>query len=273
MTGLPPPSFASASALSAPTPLPDGRTRFTTEIPDLWQQGPGAYGGLVLGILARGLETTQGDATRLLRSLSGEILVPVTPGPALVDVEILRRGKGMTLADARLVRDGAVLARASAACGAPRAAGPRLTPARPRPLSATDVDAVTLEPPLVPVFTQHLEFRPAPPFPFSRSDEARASGFIRWRRTPEHLDAAHMIGLLDAWWPAAFATLEGPRAMATIAFTAELLVDPATIDPAEPLRYEAHVEASADGYAVEFRQLWSGDIAVALNQQTIVSVR
>ena len=76
------------------------------------------------------------------------------------------------------------------------------------------------------------------------------------------------MGLLDAWWPAVFASATEPRAAATTSFTAEFLVDPATLAPAEPLRHRARAVAARDGFSVEFRELWSGDTLVALNQQT-----
>jgi hypothetical protein len=60
--------------------------------------------------------------------------------------------------------------------------------------------------------------------------------------------------------------------MATVAFTAELLVDPATLDPAAPFAYHAHLAGAADGYSIELRHLWQGDRLVALNQQTFAAL-
>jgi hypothetical protein len=56
--------------------------------------------------------------------------------------------------------------------------------------------------------------------------------------------------------------------MATVSFLAELLCDPVTLDPSEPLFYRARVVAQAGGYFVEMRELWRGDEPVALNQQS-----
>ena len=63
-----------------------------------------------------------------------------------------------------------------------------------------------------------------------------------------------------------------PRAMTTVTFTAELLVDPATLDPAAPFAYRAHLGGAADGYSVELRHLWQGDRLVGLNQQIFAAL-
>ncbi|MBE7451703.1 MAG: hypothetical protein HS111_23275 [Kofleriaceae bacterium] len=55
--------------------------------------------------------------------------------------------------------------------------------------------------------------------------------------------------------------------MTTVTFMAELLVDPASLDPAAPFAYRARLDGAADGFSVEVRELWQGDALVALNQQ------
>ena len=54
-----------------------------------------------------------------------------------------------------------------------------------------------------------------------------------------------------------------------MSFLAEILCDPSTLDPAAPLFYRARVVAQSAGYFVEMRELWSGDVPVALNQQSL----
>ena len=62
--------------------------------------------------------------------------------------------------------------------------------------------------------------------------------------------------------------VSGYSGMATVSFTAELLVDPATVDPTEPFAYSARVDGGGGGYYVELRELWQRDRLIALNQQT-----
>jgi acyl-CoA hydrolase len=87
------------------------------------------------------------------------------------------------------------------------------------------------------------------------------------------MDAPALIGRLDAWWPTLFTIESGPRPVSTVQFTAELLADPASLDPALPLRYRAEMISLRDGFFLESRELWRGDELVALNQQTFVMIK
>jgi hypothetical protein len=51
-------------------------------------------------------------------------------------------------------------------------------------------------------------------------------------------------------------------------YTAQIVLDPRTLDPAEPLAYRARALRGADNFFIELRELWSGGEVVAMNQQT-----
>lgn len=265
--------FENASALSPADGASPGHRLLAAHVPDGWQQDRGAFGGLVMGILVRAMEETHGDAMRRLRTLTGAILAPVKAGATLCDVELLRVGRSVSTLDARLLQQGVTVARASASFGAARANLRVLRPTPPGPPQEAEVEPVEVGPPLGPVFGQHYVYRPLPPFPFAGGTEACSEGFIRARHPPPQLDVAHLMGLLDAWWPAQFAIESAPRAMSTLAFSAQLVVDPARLDATRALRHRARVEAAAEGYVVELRELWQDHQLVALNQQTFVVVR
>ena len=82
---------------AALTPIQTDATSFTVEIPTGWEQGKGAYGGLVLGMLVRAVELTEPDPQRIVRSLAAEIPAPVMPGPARIVIEPLRRGGAVSV--------------------------------------------------------------------------------------------------------------------------------------------------------------------------------
>ena len=262
--------------ISAVTPV--GAGRFSVEVPDGWQQGRGAFGGLVLALLTRAAEAVVADAGRPLRALSGEIVGPVQPGPAAIAVEVLRAGTGVTAVAARLEQDGAVQAHAVVACGKARAtyaAAPGLPAPSPPPWRS--IEPAPVGPPLAPVFTQHLEFRVTGPLPFSGARAAgdeRAEGWVRLRRPGEARDAALAVALIDSFWPALLASAPAPRPVATLTFGFQLVTPLAGLDPDAPLFYRARMLAGGDGYGSEMRELWSEDgRLVALNQQTIVVMR
>ncbi len=251
-----------------------GGGTFAAQIPDGWQQGRGAYGGLVVAALLRAVEHAESEPERTLRAISAEICAPVGVGDATIRVEPLRRGAAVGYYDARLVQQGEVQARASVVLGAARpvdSAVPAPTP--PSPPAWRGLPVIAVAPPLGPQFAQHFEYRPTGVPPFSGSPEASASGFLRERSPRTRFDAPAVLAHLDAWWPALFAVERAPRPCATVCFTAQLLVDPATLPAGEPLFHRARVEALREGYFVEFRELWSGPTLVALNQQTFAVLR
>ena len=274
-------SFAAASSI---TPL--SSTQYRALIPDGWQQGRAAFGGLVLGTLLRAIEQTEATTAagsgspRTTRTLTGDLCGPVLPGPVDITVRTLRRGNNQSNLFAELTQEGAVLATATAVLSTARLSTARpiaaFTPTPP-PLVApwSDQPPSPISAPVGPVFTQHYEYRPITggPTGFGATGEAFVEGWIRERIVLATLDAPALIGRLDAWWPALFALDGAPRPVATISFTAQILVDPASLPPEEPLRHRARLVALHDGFFVELRELWRGDRVVALNQQTFAILR
>jgi hypothetical protein len=246
--------------------------RFRAQIPDGWQQGRGAFGGLVLGILARAAEASEPDGTRPLRTLAGDMCGPVMPGAADIHVRVLRRGSNQTNVATELRQNGETLALASVVLSRARPS-PSLPPPPLRAVAdpfATPV--LPLAPPHGPAFAPRYEYRSAIDHA-TVTGEARTAGWIREREPLGRVDAAALIARLDAWWPTLFHVAGGQRPMATISFMAELLIDPATLPPTEPLEVEAHLAALHEGFCVELRQLRHRGRVVALNQQTFAVIK
>ncbi len=264
------PTFEEASAVRR-----TGPGTFEATVPDGWQQGRGAFGGLVYGILARAMEAELADPTRRLQTLAGDIAGPVLPGPASIQVEVLRRGAKQSNLQARLSQGSGVLAVASGVFCAPRAVQmPALRGVETPDRAAWDqLEVFPVEPPLGPDFGRAYEFRLAGPAPFSGSRDAETAGYIRERTIPSRRDAPSVIGLLDAWWPTLWSIITEPRPVATTSFLAEILLDPTRLDPVDRLFHDARMAAQGDGFFVELRALWSGDVCVAMNQQTFAVLR
>jgi acyl-CoA thioesterase len=236
------------------------------DVPDTWQQGRGAFGGLVAGFLIRALEQVAPD--RPLRSLTAELCGPVQPGDAELVVEILRAGNAVTTAAVRLVQHGEVQAHGVGVLGKQRVAGTRswLAPPAIRPwheLAPLNMAA------FAPSFSKHAEFRLTGPLPFAGGSEPRVEGWVRWKQPGVRRDAAYLAACIDAHWPALFSIAVAPRPMATIAFTFQ----PLGI-PADAVYYRGTLVAQDAGYCVELRELWSetGQL-LALNQQTFAIIK
>lgn len=239
-------------------------------VPDGWQQGRGAFGGLVLGAMQAALREHEADTTRLARTFSGELCGPALVKEARIVTRVLRRGNNQTNLAATLEQDGAILAHVTGVFAAPR----RITKAPTLPFDAPaqppfeDAKLLAMGPPLGPAFARHYEYRPTGPWPFSNSEEAIVLGWLRERVPLTRVTPAALVARLDAHWPAIFSRETRFRSAATVTFVAEFLCDPNTLDPQAPLFYRGRAVAEAGGYFVEMRELWDKDKVVALNQQT-----
>lgn len=257
-----PDSFDVASALEDA-----GGGAYAWTIPDRWQQGRGAFGGLVLGAMMRAMVRSEPDATRIPRALTGDLCGPALVGPARIVVRELRRGKNQSNLAATLEQNGALVAHATAMLGAERPVRPTVT-LPPDPPEVVPFDAVPTTPMKgAPIFTQHYEYRPTSAEPYSGGERAEVTGWVRERVLLERVSAAAMIARLDAHWPGTFTVETSPRPMATVAFMAELLRDPAELAPGKPLFYRGRVLAQGGGYFVELRELWDEGVLLAANQQ------
>jgi acyl-CoA thioesterase len=233
---------------------------FTISVPDGWQQGRGAFGGLVLGSLARCIEEAEPDKERTIRSLTAVIAGPVQPGVATVRIEPMRRGNAVSTMRASLISEGEVLADMVAVLGRPRVGTPTWQTLKPPEMPDwRELPPAPIEPPIAPVFTKQFEYRVTGPLPFSGGSEAVASGWVRPKLPGDGRGAAYLVALIDAWWPASAACFDGPRPVATVTFTMEVVGSADGLDPAAPIFHTARAPVSADGYTVEFRELWGVD--------------
>jgi hypothetical protein len=91
---------------------------------------------------------------------------------------------------------------------------------------------------------------------------------------PARYDAADLVALADAWWPAFFSAMHAPRPMATLSFTLQIYVDPASLDPEVPLFHRSSSPGGLDGYLSDQRELFAADgRIVASNPQTFVVIK
>lgn len=252
------------------------------QVPAGWEQGRGAWGGLVVGACLQAVEYAaahNGDGSdRPVRTISSHLMGPVLAGTAIVEVRPARSGSSMTTWSAT-VRDeaGSALAESMVICGQTRADDlahlPSAGLAQP-PSAATwqDCPVIEIQPPLGPAFASHLQFRPIQGIPMS----AAKAEVLGWIALPDQgpWSAVQALAIVDAYWPSMYPTLPGPRPMATVSFSAHLLVDPTTLPAGEPLLFQASMAAARDGFTTETRRLWSTDGRLVVeNLQSIVVIR
>jgi acyl-CoA thioesterase len=259
---------------SAMEPRELGPNTFGLAVPTGWGQARGTFGGILLGGLLRAIERSEAESERQLRSITGEIAGPVVAGPCTISTAAVRRGHGVSTWSAQLEQGEGTLAVATVVLGRSRDIDRTWAPPAVVAPPWRDCPAAPVGLPFVPEFSQHFEYRPFGPLPFSGAAEPVSSGWIRPRFAARGIGAAELVAMCDAWWPAAFSIERGPRPIATVAFTMQSLLGGRVLPPETPLLHRARVIASAQGFFVEMRELWteSGEL-VALNQQTFVWIR
>lgn len=252
---------------------------FAWQVPPGWEQGRGAWGGLVVGACLTAVTSAQSDRTRTLRTIAAHLYAPVVSGPASVRAQLIRQGSSMSTWSVA-IRDEQDVAMAEAVVitGEARAAdldadlvghGTATMPVTPE---WAHCPVIPIVPPLGPAFGSHLEFRPIQGLPFAQ-DQARVLG---WIRLPDQgpWSAVEALSMADAYWPSLYPMLQQLRPMATVSFSAHLLVDPSTLPAGEPLLFESSMAAGHQGFTTETRRLWSSDGRLVVeNLQSVVVIR
>lgn len=239
---------------------PDGDA-FLWDVPAGWEQGRGAYGGLIVAALTKAMLAHE-EVDRAARALSASLTAPVAPGEARISVERLRVGNAVSMWSARLIQEGEVKALASLVTGRDRPTGHELPARAPEVPAWQDVPIATnVRPPIAPVFTQHFELRALPPYPFSGvaagPGEASAAAWIRPKVVPRAMGPVELAAMVDVCWPTAFALERGPRPMATVAFHCSFQVPAGGLDPNEPLLHRGTLVQGGQGFFGETRELWT----------------
>lgn len=242
-------------------------------VPDGWHQGRGAWGGLIVAAAVRAARDADPEAP-VLREISVHMVGPVLAGPARVSCTLVRRGSATSVWQVAVAStSGETWAVATVVFGGPRAPDVQGHPVLSMPEASAwqDLPPLTLEPPLAPEFLQHLAVRPLSGYPYSGThDEVLA--WVAPAVVLLQYDDATLTGLVDAMWPAALVQVSTPRPMATLSFSATLLVDPASVDPGVPLLHRGRLLALAEGYATESRELWTADGRLAVHNSQVIAV-
>ena len=242
-------------------------------VPEGWRQGRGAWGGLVVAAAVRAARAVDPEAPTL-REITVHMVGPVLAGPAQVDCTLVRRGSATAVWHVGISSaEGETWATATVVFGADRALDVEAQPVLSMPDAPawSDLEPLTLEPPLAPEFLQHLAVRPISGYPYSGAHD----DVLAWVAPAVPLtayDDATLVGLVDAMWPAALVQVSTARPMATLSFSATLLADPSTVDPSAPLLHRGRMLGLAQGYSTESRELWTADGRLAVHNSQVIAI-
>ena len=236
-------------------------TSYDARVEPAWQ-GPLTPNGGVLGAtMLRAAEAELGPDGPAPRSIAAQFLDAPAAGPVRLEVDILRKGNRVAVADVRMWQTDRLCCQATIVFSDPRATDlpPLATPLRdvPAPDKIDAIDFVGL-PGVPPLFT-HLELRPVfGPGLFVGSDrEALAGGWMALRDDPAPLDAARLVAFTDLWWPAVFSLVRAPAGIPTLQLTVHLrnVERPALA----PVLARFETLTVAEGHLEETSQIWSAD--------------
>lgn len=255
-------------------------TSFRLTVDDGWQQGRGAYGGLVVGAMVRAAMLSVEDPRRRVRSVNAELLAPVPVGDARLVVEPVRVSSALSVMRVRVMpwdraasEHGDDLYCATVLCAREREGVPAWNLAEAPAMAPLDaLEPMPVLSGAMPTFTQHFEYHPTCPPPYAGADDPRAEGYVRPRDPGPRLDAAMIAALADCYWPAALAKFGAPRPIATIAYALHVHDD--RLDDDARVYHHARCTHLSEGYAHETRTLWSpkGRL-LATNQQIVAIIR
>ncbi len=227
---------------------------YAIDVSDRWSVGPGANGGYLAGLLAKGLLTATDRND--LRSLTVHCLAPGTPGPAELQTGILRAGRSATVIDANLSRAGSLIAVGRGVLAARRESpdwNVRTPPSFPDPES---VEREQWPDPKM-IRSRYDTRYVAGGFPSFRGPDAETSG---WLRPADHspIDLPLLVAMCDAW-PPPLLSLDGPSLMArTIDLTVHVF-DTLETPYDDWVAMTNTSTVSVDGYIDTETEAWSRD--------------
>ncbi len=197
------------------------------DMPEGWAQGRSAFGGLTVAA-AVSLARRNVDASRVLRTVSTQLMRPAVPGPITGRFTLLREGKSVTFAEVRLSQNDSEVAVVSAVFGVPREQAMVVEPtARFEGKGPEDGLELPYVEGVTPEFTQHVAMRwvEGTP-PFMSSPSPRFVGHCRFRCPAGGEEG--MVALLDVWPSPTLSMMSKPAFASTVTWTAHLLEPPPT---------------------------------------------
>ncbi|MFG1495943.1 thioesterase family protein [Saccharospirillum sp. HFRX-1] len=241
-------------------------------VPDDWGQGRTVLGGLSAAMAFRVLRD-QVAAERPLRSINISFVGPLaTDQDFAFKTEVLRSGKYVTQAEARVIQDGQVCVVLLASFGDRRDSVTRAEASDEMPFVMPEKP--TLFPYITgvtPQFFQHLDMTLLDGgFPFSGSKTSHHGGFMRFKDQPAAWTEAHLIALIDTWPPTLLQQLKKPAPASTLTWNLEFLHPHRPMSSDAWFGYRAVTRQAGEGYGHTDANVWDehGEL-IAVSRQTI----
>jgi len=242
--------------------------RVTFNIPEDWQQGRTAFGGLISTLAVQAMRDVAGprwDAAVSLRALQTSFIGPVDRGPVEVEVQVLREGKHVRQVQALVRQDGQTAALHLGVFGSPRnTVVPVVAPVQPvMAQTPDDLAPMPFLSGVVPNFLQHFELRWSEgTYPFSGADSWHSRIHLRLKSEAVHPELLTVL-LADMPPSPVISRFAKPTPASSVSWELELRPVTTAEQGGAWWRVDTDVIAAADGYVNQVSKLWtpSGELA------------
>ena len=236
-----------------------------------WSQGRGAFGGIVAALGNEAMRRLV-PADRQLRGLKTVFVGPAFPGAVRMQAEILRVGKAVTIASARLWSGEQIAATFTGIYGAPRVVQISVAPeANTGVREAQDLPDSIFPPGKAPAFVQHFGLRFAEGSrPFAGLKSRLSKAYIR-HQDPAPLTESHLVALIDCIPSPLMQMMTKPAPSNSLTWTLQFQRHDYTFAPEAWWRMDTEVDSAGDGYACETSVVLDpAGVPAALSRQLVV---
>jgi acyl-CoA thioesterase len=237
-----------------------------------WSQGRATFGGMVAALGNEAMRRLV-PADRELRGLETTFVGPALAGEVSMDAEVLRVGKAVSIARARLWSDGKIAATLTGIYGAARATALSITPtvaAGVRPaLGLPELAGAEMG---GPSFVRHFGYRWAEGArPFTGSSLRTAKIYVR-HKDPAPLTESHVVALIDSIPSVLLQLMSTPAPSSSLTWTVQFLRHDYRFAPEAWWRIDAEVNSAGNGYSCESCMLIDPSGAPAAVARQMVAV-
>jgi acyl-CoA thioesterase len=217
-----------------------------------WSQGRATFGGMVAALGNEAMRRLV-PADRELRGLDTTFVGPALAGEVGIDAEVLRVGKAVTIARAKLWSDGKVAATLTGIYGAARATALSILPTVAVGVrAALDLpDWSGADMAGAPSFARHFGHRWAEGArPYAGSKLRTSKIYVR-HKDPAPLTESHVVALIDSIPSAIVQLMSTPAPSSSLTWTLQFLRHDYNFAPEAWWRIDAEVDSAGSGYSCE----------------------
>jgi acyl-CoA thioesterase len=238
-----------SETLSSLRPLNPG---WSAEIGEDWSQGRSTFGGMVAALGNEAMRRVVHE-DRPLRALETIFVGPAFAGTVRIDTDVLRIGKFVTIASARMWSGDEVAATLTGIYGRSRTTAISVLPQAEVGVPAVHDLADSTYPPHLglPGFLQHFDLRFAEGTrPFTGTKLSRSKVYVRHRDAAPFTES-HLVALIDCIPSPVMQMMTKPAPSSSLTWAMQFLRHDYTFAPDAWWRIDTEVNSAGDGYSCE----------------------